>query len=191
MKRLTFVTIGALLISGTFVGSAGASPVRSDADCRAKKGKATCIALSADGTGAFATAKGSTITLTSGTTGDSAAFAAIRNFWDMPLNDIESLRLSVLSLDGDPSGGSPRISMETSSGVLFLSPAHCAGFDATSSEWQTVDFVTDDCTIHGADGTVYDGWDDVLAAKGTDQLWFSFVVQDEGPATNKIKISVA
>ena len=191
MKRLAFVAIGALLISGSFVTSAGAAPVRSDDDCRSKKGQATCIALSDDGNGS-ATAKGSTITLTTEDTYEGAAFAAIRNFWDMPLSDIESLRLSVLSLDGDPSGGSPRISMQTSNGTLFLSPYHCAGFVATSNEWQTVDFVTGDCTIYGADGTSYPGWDAVVDTLPADTtLWFSFVVQDEGPATNKIKIAVA
>lgn len=197
MKRLTFFTFTALLVSGLFVSSAGAAPVRSDSECRAKNGKATCIALSASGPGASSTAKGSTITLTSGATGGSAAFAAIRNFWDMPLNDIESLRLSVRSLAGDPSGGSPRISMYVFDMAgnyvvtLFLSPYHCAGFDATSNEWQTVDFVTGDCTISGSDGAVYQGWDEVLTAMGAHLLNFAFVVQDEGPATNQIKISVA
>ena len=190
MKRLAFVTVGALLISGSFVTSAGASPVRSDEDCRARKGQSTCIALSDDGNGS-ATAKGSTITLSTENTHEGAAFAAIRNFWDMPLSEIQSLRLSVLSLEGDPSGGSPRISMQTSAGWLFLSPYYCAGFNATSSEWQTVDFVTGDCTIYGADGTPYQGWDAVVSAFPEETLWFSFVVQDEGPATNKIKISVA
>jgi hypothetical protein len=197
VKRLTFIAITALLVSGLCVTEAGAVPVRSEVDCGSKKGKATCIGLSADGEGASATAKGSTITLTTGYTDsvtESAAFAAIRNFWDMPLNDIESLRLSVLSVNGNPSGGSPRISMyvgEFGEVTLFLSPAHCAGFDATSTAWQTVDFVTGDCTIHNSNGTVYNGWDEVLTALGSEPLYFSFVIQDEGPAKNQIKISVA
>ena len=203
MKRLAFVAIGALLISGSFVTSAGAAPVREDANCDTKKGQATCIGLYTSGTDSSATAKGSTITLRTGnTTGgvESVASATLRNFWDMPLNDVESLRLSILSVVGDHTAGSPRISMyvvdystnpDGDFTLLFISPYHCAGFDPTSTAWQTVDFVTAECTIYNSDGTAYHGWDEVLTAMGSEQLYWAFVQQEEGPATNKIKISVS